>query len=326
MYSISIIIPNYNGAHLLQKTINCAYTALQTSNIQNYELIIADDASTDNSVLFIKQHYPQVILIENKQNKGFASNTNSAIAQATKNLILILNSDVYLQPNYFTTLLPYFNNPTTFGVMGKITNDTQTKVQDTAKYPAYTFANIVATKNYETTDNISLYSFYLSGANALVCRKKLQILQGFNAIFDPYYSEDVDLGIKAWRCNYKLYYEPTAVCVHLNSDTIKKQPSNKVKIIAKRNKFFLHYLHLNGVELYYFILKIIIKTFFRTLIFDTNYTKSAIQFFTNFNNLKKNKQEFKKNCEQNNITPIKTLKQVTQEIKKTTKLLKIRIF
>jgi glycosyltransferase involved in cell wall biosynthesis len=68
---ISIVIPNYNGKDLLERNIPSVFNALITSDITDFEIIVAEDASKDNSVEFLKSNYPEIILIENKVNKGF---------------------------------------------------------------------------------------------------------------------------------------------------------------------------------------------------------------------------------------------------------------
>ena len=249
---ISIIIPNYNGKELLERNLPSVYNALKTSDISDFEIIIADDASKDNSVEFIKSSYPDIILIENKTNYGFGGNCNTGIFRASKELILLLNNDVVLTDGYFTPLLPYFEKPDTFGVMSRIVGLDSDKIQDGAKYPDYSFGNISPNKNYNCSNQSSLYSLYLSGANALVDRKKLIKLGGFDEIFNPFYLEDVDLGLRAWRAGYKCYYEHNAICRHPSSSTIKKEFSKEVKIISKRNKMYLHFIHLNNFELVYF--------------------------------------------------------------------------
>jgi GT2 family glycosyltransferase len=280
MYSISIVIPNFNGVNLLKENIPYVYRALSTSGIIDFEVIVADDASTDDSVAFLRKNFPEIIVIQNPKNKGFAGNTNTGIRAAQKDLVLALNSDVQLTDYYFVPLLPYFQKADTFGVMGRIVSLTGDKIQDGAKYPIYNFTNIVGIKNYTCATRTSLYTLFLSGANALMDREKLVRLGGFNELFNPYYAEDVDLSLSAWECGYKLYYEHNAVCHHPNSATIKNEPSAKVKVITKRNKILLHYLHLNGVECWCFLAKVIVKTFFRTLTANMKYYKALRQFYS----------------------------------------------
>ncbi len=310
--SISVVIPNYNGEELLKTNIPYLINALETSEIKDYEIIVSDDASSDNSVSFIKNNYPQIILIENKINKGFAGNTNSGIKAAQKDLVFILNSDVQLTEKYFIPLLKYFDDDLTFGVMSKIISLTNEKIQDGAKFPDYYFANITSTKNYIVENRKTLFTFFLSGANALVDRKKLIELGYFKEIFNPYYAEDVDLGLTAWKFGYKLYYDDSTYCKHPNSETIKKESSDKVKLVSKRNKIFLHYLHLNGFELFFYLLVTTIKTFLKILFLDIVYAKAFFQFLISIKKLKEIKTYYNRN-KKRNLRDIKKL--ILEDIK-----------
>ena len=306
MKSISVVIPNYNGLSLLKENIPFVYAAIQTSRVTDFEIIVSDDASTDASVEFLKQKYPEIVIVENKINTGFAGNVNSGIRFARKELVFILNTDVRLSVGYFKSLLPYFEDRATFGVMGRIMSLDGEKHRDGAKYPELSFGSIVATKNYTSKDTTRLYSLFLSGANALIDREKLLEIGCFNELFNPYYFEDADLGLTAWRMGYKLYYEHDAVCYHPYCATIKHQPSEKVKRIAKRNKLIMHYLHLDGIELSYFMLLFILKMCFRLLIFDTFYRKVFLDFLSMQKSVKLEKEKY-----------IKLRKKSLRDIKKT---------
>jgi GT2 family glycosyltransferase len=215
------------------------------------------------------------------------------IDYAKNELLFILNSDVQLTENYFRPLLKYFEIDDTFGVMGKIVSLEGDEVQDTAKYPQYSYAKIVTTKNYYTKSQNLVYSFILSGANSLVSRKKMIELGKYNELFNPYYFEDADLGLTAWRSGYKLYYEEEAVCRHSGSETVKKQTLNKVKLIAIRNRILLHYLHLNGIELFIFFLRTLFKTSFKVILFDRFYLKAFISFFNSYKEYSEYKSKYR---------------------------------
>ncbi len=288
--SISVVIPNYNGQSLLEANLPLVYQALESSGIETYEVIVADDASQDGSIEFLKTTYPSIKLVLNTTNTGFSGNTNSGVKVAVHDLVLILNSDVQLSEKFFVPLLPFFKEETTFGVMSKIIGVASDAIQDGAKYPSYSFAAIGSTKNYLIEGNESAYTWFLSGANALVDRKKFMELGGFNEFFNPYYGEDVDLGLNAWRHGFKLYYCGAAYCRHPLSVTINKEPSERVQLTTKRNKIILHFLHLDGFELEVFLLQYRIKAIFRLLSGNSFYWRA----FDNFKSLKNGLEQMKR--------------------------------
>ncbi|WP_215224157.1 glycosyltransferase family 2 protein [Echinicola shivajiensis] len=265
--SISIIIPNYNGQKLLKKYLPHTYKAVQNSGV-DFEVIVVDDASKDDSIAFLKEHYPQVITLVNKKNKGFSFTCNQGIKMAQYELVLFLNSDVRLEENYFEQFWHYFENPDTFGVMGRIVN-TEGKIEDAARMVAFQGLKFKATHFYINKDQSRLTpTAYLSGANALVDRKKLLELGGFDEIYSPFYVEDVDLSFRAWRLGWKCYYEHNAVCHHEVSSTTKREHGKSTLYpILYRNKFILQSIHLDGIKLFLWNIQLLtVEVFMRALL------------------------------------------------------------
>ena len=263
--SISVVIPNYNGRDIIADTIRFAIRALETSQIIDYEIIVSDDASVDDSIEVVRNNFQNVIIVQSTVNTGFAGNVNRGVFASNKELILLLNSDVHLTVGYFTSLIPMFSNEKTFGVMGLIKDLKTLENQDGAKSPKLFLYNIESNKNVMRTNQI-LPTFFLSGANALIRASYLKKIGGLCELFNPYYSEDVEMGIRAWRMGWELYFQPQAICYHELSTTIKKIDSQKVQVIAKRNKYILHYLHLPpGLKTLY-LLNVIVNSIFKLFI------------------------------------------------------------
>jgi GT2 family glycosyltransferase len=315
--SISVVIPNYNGRGLLEKNLPFLFTALQTSGC-DFEVIISDDHSSDDSVSFLKTTYPSIILIENHVNLGFSGNINKGIARASKELVFLLNSDIELTQDYFKPLFQYFEDDKTFGVMGRIIALNNDVIQDGAKYPKYKGGTLTSTLNYLPfgTSKSFLPSLFLSGANALVDRKKLLALGSFQELFNPFYWEDVELGVKAWRMGYPCYYEDAAICRHPTSATISKyNKKKKVSLIARRNKILFHYLHLEGFVLFTWLLSFATKALFRCLIFNTRYLQSLVLFLKQYRVASEAKRAFVRKQQQ--LNPLQpSLKDICDQIKK----------
>lgn len=245
---ISVVIPNYNGIDLLPAIITPLLKALIFTKLP-YEIIVCDDSSTDNSVKYIHDNFPEILILKNETNLGFSPTINKGIAIAKYEYLFLLNNDVSVSEDYFIPQLRYFEREDTFGVMGRIIGWDNDDLQDAAKYPYFQGFKIKTSGNYMPLNPAKddwLYSIYLSGANALVDRKKIIALNGFNELFAPYYVEDYELSLRAWRVGWKCYYEHFAVCRHKTSVTIKKKSGkNEIKLIYNRNKMFLHAIHLS---------------------------------------------------------------------------------
>lgn len=113
-FDLSIIIVNYNGQKYLKDCLNSIYK--NTQNIQ-YEIIIIDNASTDNSCHYLKKNHPEVILIESKINLGFGKGNNEAVKKAKGNFLLLLNNDTILL-NPLKEILEVYKRLYNVGFMG----------------------------------------------------------------------------------------------------------------------------------------------------------------------------------------------------------------
>ncbi len=294
--SISVVLPNYNGRHLLERNLPSVYEALNNART-DFEIIITDDCSTDSSVAFIGQYYPLIRLIVNTRNQGFSASCNKGIAEAKNDLILLLNTDIELNINYFESQFRYFELPDTFGVMSKIIGAKNGETQDTARFLKYSGFKIKANNFYHLEDeNFLAPTAYLSGANALIDAKKLRDIGGFDEIFSPFYCEDFELGLRAWRLGWKCYYDPKSYCIHDHSSTTKNyRTRNWVKAIFFRNRLFVHAIHLSRRKLAFWFVQItFIDMLFMWIGLKFYYYKSFGMFL---NNLKPVLQSRKKMSE-----------------------------
>lgn len=257
--SISVVIPNYNGKHLLDQNLPSVVKALKSAKV-NYEIIVVDDCSKDESVLFLEKNYPEIHLIINQQNKGFSVSCNKGINQAKNDLILLLNTDIELNNDFFESQFKYFELPDTFGVMSKIIGAKKGEVQDTARFFKHSGFKIKSNNFFYVKDEDFLTpTAYLSGANALVDAKKIKKIGGFNEIFSPFYCEDFELGLRAWRLGWKCYYDPKSYCIHDHSSTTKNyRTRNWVKAIFFRNRMLVHAIHLSKIKLFFWILQLLV--------------------------------------------------------------------
>ncbi len=245
--SISVIIPNFNGKKLLEEYLPYTIRAMEKASV-DYEIIVVDDSSKDDSIIFLEKNYPGVRVIINPANKGFSYACNRGMYAAKKELLFFLNSDVMLDEHYFEGLWKYFEKEDTFGVMGKILEMNSEKIEVAARSLNHIGFKFKTNKLfYQRGGKEYTPTAFLSGANALIDAEKIRTLGGFDEIFSPYYSEDLDLGLRAWRVGWKCYYDHSSTCYHRGSYTTKTQcKKTQVKQIYFRNRFVVHAIHLDG--------------------------------------------------------------------------------
>lgn len=324
---ISVVIPNYNGEALFPETLPTVITALEKSRLV-YELIIADDCSTDDSVAFLQKNFPRVKIISTQKNSGFSITSNAGIRSARYNLVLLLNNDVKLEPGYFTHQLAYFDRDDTFGVMGRIIGWDDDRIQDGAKYPSFHNVKIKTSVNYilenEEEMNDGLYSTYVSGANALFDKKKFLALGGFNELFSPFYVEDYELSLRAWRNGWKCYYDHQSVCRHRVSVSIQtKNRKYFIRKIYNRNKMFLHAIHLSNAARILWMGQLVLEILVQTVLFKTYYLKAFMAFLKQTGRIRTSRRKILHAANQKELLSVK---EVASFIKSSVKNKRLKFF
>lgn len=302
---ISVVIPNYNGATLLPEILPTVFAALENTSLP-YEVVVADDASTDSSILLLEREYPQVQILRLASNSGFSVTANKGIQQARYTWVLLLNSDVKLNRDYFSFLLPYCERPNLFGVTGRMVGWEDDTIQDGGKYPLFQGAKIKTSYDFAPKDDEltaqGLPCFYLSGANAFINKNIFSAIGGFNELFAPYYVEDTELSLRAWRLGYTCVYEHQAICRHRTSSTIGSPEKRKqVERVYNRNKYFLHAIHLDGAYWLSWFIQLKLELFFRMITFRWISLQSYWDFIKNSSQVLKSRKTLR------NLQPEKKL-------------------
>lgn len=309
--SISVVLPNYNGRDLLAANLPSVYAALQKAGV-DHEVIVADDASTDESVIFLRENFKDVKVVAKKTNRGFSPTINSGIELATKELVLLLNTDVSLLPDYFEHLFPYFDLPDTFGVSGRFIGLNDEKIQDAGKYPLLLGSKKIQPFNfYVDKPSALIATLFVSGGGALVDRKKLNLLGGFDEIYAPFYYEDTDLSMRAWRLGWRCYYEHSAVCRHPASTTINKfNKKRRIWITTQRNKLIFHSLHLNAQSKLIWYSRQAITLVIQAVVFRWKYHIAFFNYLGKRSEIKKSKQRLLSISN----APLKPLERIVEDI------------
>ncbi|HTL10097.1 MAG TPA: glycosyltransferase family 2 protein, partial [Chitinophagaceae bacterium] len=287
-----------NGIDLFPQTLPTVMEALAHCN-RPYEVIVADDCSTDTSVAWLQQNYPNIIIVQNQQNSGFSVTANNGIARAVYDKVLLLNSDVQLTPGYFAGQYKYFDRPDTFGEMGRSIGWTDDITQDAAKLPGFHGAKIKTSGSYLLKDPAQmkdgLLTMYLSGANALIDREKFLLIGRLDEIFSPFYVEDFELSLRAWRLGFSCYYDYNSVCRHKISVSIKSSNRKKfVDTIYDRNKMIMHALHLEGARKFFWYCQLLPETLIRIFSGRWHYLRSLRMFFSSGKAIRQSRNAFEK--------------------------------
>lgn len=210
---VSIIVPAHNQwafTHACLRSIVAAEPELP------YEVILADDASTDNTVA--AGHFVRGLVIKrNTEPLGFLGNCNEAARRARGSHLLFLNNDTQVQPGAITALLDVFRTHPDAGLVGAKLVYPDGRLQEAG---GILWADGSAW-NYGRGQDATLPEFnylretdYCSGAAILVSRPLFEQLGGFDDRYAPAYCEDSDLAFSIRAAGRKVYYQPQAVVVH----------------------------------------------------------------------------------------------------------------
>lgn len=222
---ISVIVTNWNGINLLKKYLE----KVIINSPEALEIILADDASEDDSLVYVRslqKKYSKLKIISHKENFGFGRNTNHAVKEAKGDYIVLLNSDIDPHKNYIKNSLSHFKDPKVLGVgFAELGNENYAKLFWKSGYLQFK-------PGHSDKTHISAW---VSGGSSIIRRDYFLKLGGFDHVYEPFYFEDFDFGLRAWRSGYKLLWEPKSVVEHKHESTTSKFPKKFLIYVKERN-------------------------------------------------------------------------------------------
>ena len=249
----SIVIPNYNGISLLKRFLPGMVEYAESNSL---ELIIIDDCSTDDSIKFISENYPQIRLLANSINLGFGGSCNKAIAAAAGEYVFLFNSDIEIKSIPLDIIETYLQQADFFAITFKSFYSGGEKFREGAKRLKiknglpFVLHN---EKDQQTDSSGRQYSFYAVGGHALFQRQKFLELGGFSELYAPFYWEDSDLGYRALKMGWRTYFDPrlTVIHHHENSSIKSNFQNKKIRQIKIRNRIIFMYHNFSFSERLY---------------------------------------------------------------------------
>ena len=274
MYSsfFSIIIVNWNGCELLKK---CLHSITSTISTENCEILVVDNASTDDSVQMVEQEFSQVKLIQNNKNVGFAKANNIGIENSTGEIILLLNSDTELKStNILRQAQDLFSQNKNIGIAGVnlifpngVPQAPGGKFISNWQLFKYQVLFMSSPVFYKLKSKLPIYSQeshydidYVSGA-CLFVRK--DVINDVGLLNDEFfmYGEDMEFCYRAMEKGWRRVILPSIEVVHLKGQSTKKNVeqvlSNSIKnncylinkFYGKKNAILAHIIYSMGLFL-----------------------------------------------------------------------------
>jgi len=218
---ISIIITNYNGGNLLSQCLHSVFN----SEYQNYEVILVDNASTDDSHIFAQKKFPSMKLISNKENLGSVGR-NSGIKIAKGEYIVLLDNDTKVNSNWLNEFLKNYEKHGYGMYQGKLLlMDEPNKINSAGcmiNIFGFSFARGAGEIDNGQYDKKIEINFPAT-ACAFIPKKIFEEIGLFDEEFFAYL-DDTDFGWRAIKQNIKSFFVPTVIVYHKWSNTTKWSP------------------------------------------------------------------------------------------------------
>lgn len=226
--SIVIVILNYNGRDFLKQFL----PSVISSTYSNKKIVIADNASNDDSIKWLTENYPEIEIIINNKNDGFAGGYNWALKQIEADYYVLLNSDVSVSPNWIEPIVQLMESDETIGAC-------QPKILSWYKPDCFEYAGAcggyldvlgypfsrgrvfdVCEKDEGQYNSVQKI-FWATGAAMFVRSKVFHELNGFDASFFAH-MEEIDLCWRMQLAGYAIYVQPLSVVYHVGGGTLPK--------------------------------------------------------------------------------------------------------
>jgi GT2 family glycosyltransferase len=243
--SVAIVILNWNGRKMLEKFL----PSVLTSSYPAHTVYVADNGSTDDSLAWLKQTYPQVHQIAMEENRGYAGGYNTALKQVDADYYMILNSDVAVEPGWLEPMVEMLEANSTIGAcQPKIRSFNQPDHfeyagaaggwMDSFGYPfcrGRVFETIEEDKG-QYDDSIPIA--WASGAALFVRSRIFHELGGFDPFFFAH-QEEIDLCWRMQAAGYRVYSCHLSVVYHLGGGTLPRGNSRKTFLNFRNNLIML---------------------------------------------------------------------------------------
>lgn len=275
---LSVVIVNYNVKYFLEQ---CLLSVIKASSHIEAEILVVDNNSSDGSVEYIRQRFPSVQVIANKDNPGFSKANNQGILMAKGEFILILNPDTLVAEDTFDICIDFMDNHADAGALGVKMIDGKGNflpeskralpTPEVAFYKMFGLARLFPNSHRFGKYHLSYLSKdetnpvdILSGAFMFFKKKVLDEVGFFDEAYFMY-GEDIDLSYRVLKAGYKNYYLADTTIIHYKGESTKKGSLNYVKVFYQAMIIFAR-KHFAASRAGFFSFLINLAVVFRALV------------------------------------------------------------
>jgi len=241
---LSVIIVNWNTRALL---ISCIESIHKTVVDLRYEILVVDNASTDDSVEVVRNRFPDVRLICNERNLGFAAANNQAFDHMQGRYALLINSDARLLPGAARALFDHLETHADVGmVCGRLLHPDGTPQRSVAPFPSWltlitneTLLNVLFPRRYPGKRRIPDRPIEVAsaiGACLLIRKTAIDQIGGFDEGYF-FFFEETDLARRMWENGWKVVWVPQATIVHEQGKSVGNRADGRILFYRSRYRY-----------------------------------------------------------------------------------------
>jgi len=238
MKMVSFVVLNWNGERIIFKCLNSILIALKNYEGKG-EVIVVDNGSSDGSVSLIEKEFSEAKLIKLEKNIGFSEGNNIGVKESQGDIVILVNNDVYVHPDFLKHIVFHFNEPQVFSIGPKVYG-LDGKTLMIGRSSAYFHYGLIKAKFSKDIYSSPVPCLFASGGSGAFDRKKYLELGG---LLDLLYCEDLELGYRAWKWRgWRTIYEPRSWVYHdLGTSFTQVFTRKELKIIRERNRFLFQW-------------------------------------------------------------------------------------
>lgn len=246
---ISISVVNYNGEVFLP----AFFASLFKQTYSNFEVIFVDNNSSDGSIDYVKKNFPQVKVIENKDNSGYAEGNNIGLRHSKGDYILILNNDTILKEDLIEKLLQAFSEIPNLGAVQPMVHLMNTPEKLDACGSFWTSTGFNYHYGIYKSADLPLYNksfpvYGIKGMCMMIPREAIEKVGLFDADFWCYF-EETDFCHRLLLAGYECWYYPKTYILHYLGGSSKKKKSSFIQFHSFKNRLCSYLKNLGPVEL-----------------------------------------------------------------------------
>lgn len=238
----SIIIANWNARDLLDQCLRSVYAAVSDVH---FEVIVVDNGSTDGSVAMVREQFPDVRLIRNQENRGFAQANNQGMGISTGRYVLMLNNDTIVSPGAIEQMVRFMDAYPNLGALGAELRNSDGSLQPSwAQFPS--LLSEMSGRNFRVrrpfADGRAYLVDWVGGACLMVRRQVIEQVGLLDECLFMY-SEETDWCYRMAQAGWQIGYLPGASVLHFGGASSRQEDTRMLCELYKSKLYFFHKHH-----------------------------------------------------------------------------------